>query len=168
MKTKHLLTALALPAIFAACTADDIVTENANQAQRVALNENFKMNFGGVESRLSAGEPGAAISYGFETGDMVGSAIIDQYVPGANKTLDQKYQVVEWASTNQPWTFDGSEWTINHTMVEGKYLFYYPYNENNNSRGPVQYSLPVMQDLQLQEPLQIRHHFLYHQYKMHR
>ena len=147
MKTKHLLTALALPAVFAACTADDIVTENANQAQRVALSENFKMNFGGVESRLSAGEPGAAISYDFEAGDMVGSAIIDQYIPGANKTLDEKYQVVEWASTNQPWTFDGSEWTINHTMVEGKYLFYYPYNENNNSRGPVQYSIPVMQDL---------------------
>ena len=44
MKTKHLLTALALPALFAACTADDIVTESVNQTERIALNENFKMN----------------------------------------------------------------------------------------------------------------------------
>ena len=32
-------------------------------------------------------------------------------------------------------------------MVEGKYLFYYPYNEANNSRGAAQFSIPVMQDL---------------------
>ena len=27
MKTKHILTAMALPALFAACTAEDIVNE---------------------------------------------------------------------------------------------------------------------------------------------
>ena len=146
MKTKHLLTALALPAIFAACTADDIVNESANQAQRAALNENFKLNLGGVESRLSAGEPGAAFKFDYEEGDMVGSAIIDKYNP-AETLFDRKYETQDYVSTNQPFTFDGSKWTLNHTMVEGKYLFYYPYNEKNNSRGAVQFSIPVMQDL---------------------
>ena len=128
MKTKHLLTALALPALFAACTADDIVNEGANQAQRAALNENFKLNLGGVESRLSAGEPGAAFKFDYEEGDMVGSAIIDLYNPSA-ATFDTKYATQYFVSTNQPFTFDGSKWNCNHTMVEGKYLFYYPYNE---------------------------------------
>jgi len=152
MKTKHLLTALALPALFAACTADDIVTEGASQAQRVALNENFKLNFGGAESRLSAGKPGEALQYAFEEGDMVGGAIIDQFTPAAAEPTTQEeyeaqYSVVDFVSANQPFTFDGTKWTINHTMVEGKYLFYYPYNEANNSRGAAQYSIPVMQDL---------------------
>ena len=147
MKTKHLLTALALPAIFAACTADDIVTEGASQAQRVALNENFKLNFGGVESRLSAGKPGEAFKFDFEEGDLVGGAIIDQYTPSDNGILEDDYTVVDYVSANQPFKFDGSNWTIEHTMVEGKYLFYYPYNEANNSRGAAKYSVPVLQDL---------------------
>lgn len=146
MKTKHLLTALALPAVFAACTADDIVKESANQAQRAALNENFKLNFGGVDSRLTAGKPGEAFKFDFEQGDKVGGAIIDKYNP-LGETVDDKFQTQDYVSTNQPFTFDGSAWTIDYTMVEGKYLFYYPYNVANNSRGAVQYSIPVMQDL---------------------
>ena len=39
MKTKHLLTALALPAVFAACTAEDIVTvSDAVEQIKNALN----------------------------------------------------------------------------------------------------------------------------------
>jgi len=154
MKTKHLLTALALPAVFAACTAEDIVTEGAsvNEAQRIALNENFKMNFGGVESRLNAGEPGAALQYAFEEGDMVGGAVIDQYAPASTtpetqEAYEAQYTIVPFVSANQPFTFDGAKWTINHTMVEGKYLFYYPYNEENNSRGAAKFAIPVMQEL---------------------
>lgn len=154
MKTKHLLTALALPAIFAACTADDIVTEGANQTQRVALNENFKLNFGNVESRLSAGKPGEAFAYTFEEGDLVGGAVIDSYTGAKEPTtgtefekIDAVYSTQYFVSANQPFKFDGSAWTLEHTMVEGKYLFYYPYNTENNSRGAAKYSIPVMQDL---------------------
>ena len=102
------MTALALPAVFAACTADDIVTEGVNnQAQRVALSENFKMNFGGIESRLSAGEPGEAFEFTFEEGDMVGGAIIDQFTPAASTPATQEayeaqYGVVDFVSANQP------------------------------------------------------------------
>ena len=154
MKTKHLLTALALPAVFAACTAEDIVTEGASQAQRVALNENFKLDFGGVESRLSAGEPGEAFAFDFEKGDLVGGAIIDSYTGAQEPTtgtafekIDAVYSTQYFVSANQPFKFDGSDWTLEHTMVEGKYLFYYPYNTENNSRGAAKYSIPVMQDL---------------------
>ena len=152
MKTKHLLTALALPAVFAACTAEDIETLGVSQVERAALNENFKLNFGGIESRLSAGEPGEAFSYSFEKGDLVGGAIIDQFTPAASTPTTQEayeaqYGVVDFVSANQPFAFDGSKWTLEHTMVEGKYLFYYPYNDANNSRGAAQFSIPVMQDL---------------------
>ena len=58
MKTKHILTAMVLPAMFAACTADDIEgLNNVQQPERAVLSENFSLNFGGVESRLTAGEP---------------------------------------------------------------------------------------------------------------
>ncbi|MBE6276592.1 MAG: hypothetical protein E7096_09700 [Bacteroides sp.] len=140
MKTKHLLTALALPALFAACTADDIESVSVNQTERVALNENFKLNFGGVESRLSAGKPGEALAIDFEVNDKVGGAIVDTY-DGTS------YTVVDYVSTNHPFVNDGSSWNIEHTMVEGNYLFYYPYNENNHSRSAASYSIPVMQEL---------------------
>ena len=140
MKTKHLLTALALPAIFAACTADDIETVGVNSVERVALNENFKLNFGGVESRMTAGKPGEALSITFEANDEVGGAIVDTY-DGTN------YKVVDYVSTNHPFVYDGATWNIEHTMVEGNYLFYYPYNENNHNRSAAAYSIPVMQDL---------------------
>jgi len=153
MKTKHLLTALALPAVFAACTAEDIVTEGVSvgQAERIALNENFKLDFGGLESRLNAGEPGAALTYAFEKGDMVGGAIIDNFEPDYTadtpEEYENQYKTQYYVSANQPFTYDGAAWTLEHTMVEGKYLFYYPYNTANNSRGAAKFSIPVMQDL---------------------
>ena len=140
MKTKHLLTALALPAIFAACTADDIETVGVKNTERAALNENFKMDFGGVESRMTAGKPGESLVIKFQPNDVVGGAIVDTY-DGTD------YDVVDYVSTNHPFVFDGSTWNIEHTMVEGNYLFYYPYNENNHSRSAASYSIPVMQDL---------------------
>ena len=78
MKTKHILTALALPAMLAACTAEDIVSESSSvQMDRAKLSENFVLKVGvdGVESRYDAN--GGAPK--FETGDKIGAALIDQY-----------------------------------------------------------------------------------------
>ena len=141
MKTKHILSALVLPAMFAACTADDIEgLNNMQQPERAVLSENFNLNFGGVESRLTAGEPDGAFDFEFETNDVVGGAIVDAW-------NGSKFAVVNYVSTNHPFVKEGSKWTIEHTMVEGNYLFYYPYNAANNSRGAVVYEIPVMQDL---------------------
>lgn len=144
MRTKHILTALVFPALFAACTADefnDSIT-NGSTAERAQLSENFKLNFDGADTRFSAGDPDESLYFAYEVGDTIGGAIADQYFGGDN------YEVVNYISTNHPFVRNAAgEWVINHTMVEGHYLFYFPYNENNHSRGAVHYSIPVLQDL---------------------
>ncbi len=144
MRTKHILTALVFPAIFAACTADDFneTISNGATAERALLSEDFKLYFDDATTRFSAGEPGEGLSFSYEVGDTIGGAIIDSYGGGDNFT------VVNYVSTNHPFVLNANGvWAINHTMVEGNYLFYFPYNENNHARGAVQYSIPVMQDL---------------------
>lgn len=145
MRTKQILTALALPALFAACTADDFESiSNGAEQQRAALRKDLVLNFDGANTRFSAGAPDAAPNLVWEVGDTIGGAIIDQYAPGQS----DEFPVVDYVSTNHPFVLgaDGV-WGIKHTMVEGHYLFYYPYNKNNHERGAVKYSIPVMQDL---------------------
>lgn len=144
MRTKHILTALVFPALFAACTADEFndSINNGSTAERAQLSENFKLNFDGADTRFSAGDPDESLYFTYEVGDTIGGAIADQYFGG------DRYEVVNYISTNHPFVRNAAgEWVINHTMVEGNYLFYFPYNENNHSRGAVHYSIPVLQDL---------------------
>ena len=50
--------------------------------------------------------------------------------------------------TNYPYkTEDGKNFTTPATLVEGHYMFYAPYNENNGTRGPLVATLPVNQDV---------------------
>lgn len=146
MRTKHILTALALPALLAACTADDFESvSTGTQAQRAQLNPNLEFSFGDAETRFSAGEPGAALTFSYEVNDTVGGAIIDEYL-GGGSDIDN-FIVKPYISTNHPFVYTGTKWELKHTMVEGHYMFYFPYNENNHERGAVRYSIPVLQDL---------------------
>lgn len=147
MRTKHILTALAIPALFAACVADDFneAVTGSDMAQRALLSEDFKLNFDGADTRFDAGE-GSGLSFSYETGDKIGGAIIDEFSYGDDK--EKVFTVVPYVSTNHPFVRNAQgEWTIEHTMVEGNYLFYFPYNENNHARTAPMYSIPVMQDL---------------------
>ena len=147
MRTKHILTALAIPALFAACVADDFnesIATGGDSAQRALLSEDFKLDFGGVDTRFSAGDADDPLYFSYEVGDTIGGSIIDEFHPEA----DDKFPVVAYVSTNHPFVLNSNGvWAINHTMVEGHYLFYFPYNENNHARTAAQYSIPVLQDL---------------------
>lgn len=146
MRTKHILTALAIPALFAACVADDFESSVTNgvEAKRAELSEGFKLNFEDPATRFDAGELGD-LRFTYEAGDTIGGAIIDEY---SIEDGVPKFTVVNYVSTNHPFVRDAAgEWNINHTMVEGNYLFYFPYNENNHARTAAQYSIPVLQDL---------------------
>lgn len=146
MKTKHILTALALPAMFAACTADDIVSVESNMQQdRAKLSENFVLKVGadGVESRYDA-NGGAPI---FETGDKIGAALIDQFTYG-EKVED--WNIIPSLANNTPFTFNKStgEWTVpeSQPMGIGNYFFKFPYDKTDRSRAAVIYSLPTVQN----------------------
>lgn len=147
MRTKHILTALAIPALFAACVADDFnesIATGGDSAQRALLSEDFTLDFGGVDTRFSAGDADDPLYFSYEVGDTIGGSIIDEFHPGQTS----EFPVVPYVSTNHPFVLNSNGvWAINHTMVEGHYLFYFPYNENNHARTAAQYSIPVLQDL---------------------
>lgn len=148
MRTKHILTALALPALFAACTADEFETANQNaglQEERAKVAENFTLLTSGIQTRYAV-EGGAGISFNFEKGDQIGAAIIDQYNPDADKPED--FEVIYSLAGNNPFEFQGNdEWKSNTQLGIGHYLFVYPYNVSDNNRAAVAYELPVIQEL---------------------
>lgn len=148
MRTKHILTALALPALFAACTADEFETVNQNaglQEERAKVAENFTLLTSGIQTRYAV-EGGAGISFNFEKGDQIGAAIIDQYDPDAKKPED--FEVIYSLAGNNPFEFQGNdEWKSNTQLGIGHYLFVYPYNVSDNNRAAVAYELPVIQEL---------------------
>lgn len=148
MRTKHILTTLALPALFAACTADEFETVNPGnglQEERAKVSENFTLLTNGLQTRYAV-EGGAGISFNFEKGDQIGAAIIDQYDPEAKKPED--FKVIYSLAGNNPFEFQGNdEWKSNTQLGIGHYLFVYPYNSADNNRAAVAYELPVIQQL---------------------
>lgn len=85
----------------------------------------------------------------------------DEYVRGVSKdmwngnwrTFEQTngnvegfYNIVEYISTNYPYTKSGSIWTSPANMVEGNYFFYAPYNQSFLTRNPLVADLPLDQD----------------------
>lgn len=85
----------------------------------------------------------------------------DEYVRGVSKnmwnnnwrTFEQTngnrgsfYGIVEYISTNYPYTKSGSIWTSPANMVEGNYFFYAPYNQGFLTRNPLVADMPLDQD----------------------
>ena len=76
MKTNKILMAVALPALLAACTAeefDQVSVQEQTLANRALLNPNFAINVANVESRF-AWENAV---WKYEAGDQFGAAITD-------------------------------------------------------------------------------------------
>lgn len=148
MRTKHILTALALPALFAACTADEFETVNQNaglQEERAKVAENFTLLTSGIQTRYSV-EGGAGISFNFEEGDQIGAAIVDR--KDADDEKPEDFEVIYSLAGNYPFEFKGNdEWQSYTQLGIGHYLFIYPYNASDNNRGAMAYELPVIQEL---------------------
>lgn len=152
MKTKHILTAMALPALFAACTAEDIVNEGANTLQQRPMVENLTLKVvEGAESRYAV-DGASSLKFNFETGDKIGAAIIDEYQPGVKP---ENWDVIPSLAGNTPFTYSASagEWSAPEDLPLGlgHYLFVYPYNRADVNRAAVSYELPVVQKLYTEE-----------------
>lgn len=157
MKTKLLLSGLVLPALFAACTADEFVAEQG--AVKTDLSNrpvvgNVALDFGDSETRaMSADRNFNAID--FVAGeDGFGARIIDAMKVDASRedasgaiVPQLAYDITDgYASSNYKYTYgtDG-KWNTSALMVEGNYMFYFPYNEKNISRTPVEVKVPLEQ-----------------------
>lgn len=139
MRTKHLLWALALPAVFAACTNDDfesvVQDNNALQGRPMAGDVELNFDFGNADTRLTT-------DFEFEEGDEIGATLMDEYV--ANGVTDYNiwgipanqniYKFVDYIQTNYRYTNTANGWENSNLLCSGNYFFYYPYTAQLNTR----------------------------------
>ena len=159
MRTKHLLTALMLPAVFAACTQEeyDVVDNSAKMNERIELGQ-IALDFGGAESRFAAGTGNNFNGFVPEDGDVLGAALVDNAGAKDDALVYNKagvaahkglYNLTSYINTNYAYEKNGSSWESAANMVEGNYLFYLPYNASHTIREALVAKLPVTQTLEV-------------------
>lgn len=141
MRTKHLLTAIMLPALFAACTNDDFQTieQGAQGTEGRKMVDNVTLNVTTSADTRLAYENG---EYKFEEGDEIGACLMDlvnmtEYQDQATYPLwHQWFTLTDYIHTNYKFTRDGKgNWTTGAKMTEGNYFFVMPYNANYGYRS---------------------------------
>lgn len=152
MKTKHLLIALALPSLFAACTAEEFDQGNDAVAlkNRIPLGD-VTLSFGdNANTRLGLGED-SYYAFSWVDGDDLGASLIDtrnaEDISGADADHITGYNLTTTPQTNYRYEYNAGKWTSNAAMVEGNYVFYMPYVENTN-REATMAVLPTTQTLE--------------------
>ena len=147
MRTKHLLWTMALPALFAACSSEDVFEAGqADQTVGRKLLNDITFTLDGADTRFDRGESGWSIS----EGDAFGACLVDVYSEDENaKRPVENYKLAKYIQTNYQYAYDKSSgaWTTPARMVEGNYLFYAPFNENHLGRTPMEVIVPVSQQL---------------------
>lgn len=138
MRTKHLLWAFALPAVFAACTNDDFESvvqgNDALQGRPMAGDVKLNFDFGEADTRLTS-------DFKFEVGDEIGATLMDEYKKdGVDYNIwglpngKNVYDFVNYIQTNYRYTNTESGWTNSNLLCSGNYFFYYPYTAQLNTR----------------------------------
>ena len=146
MRTKHLLTAMVLPALFAACTNEELdVVSNVELAEGRAIVENVKFNLSeGVESRLTY-----TGKYVWQNGDQLGACLMDEITENYREKFDANGQpvwndwftLVDYIQTNYKFTRDAEgNWETEAKMCEGNYFLAFPYKKNMGLRAAYTFS----------------------------
>ena len=141
MRTKHLMTAIMLPALFAACTNDDFQTiEQGNQGldgRKMVDNVTLTVN-AAADTRLAWNG-----TYSFEDGDEIGACLMDvvtdKYKSEFNGPRNyylwhEWFTLTDYIHTNYKFTREDGKWTTGAKMAEGNYFFVMPYNANYGYR----------------------------------
>lgn len=149
MRTKYFLTALALPAVFAACTSDELDTLNSKEEMKNRIElQNVSFGTNGVSTRLAQGDNFNQLL--FESNDGMGACLID--APNATWGTEEADHI-KWYNlntdriqTNYRYNYAEGTWTSQANLVEGNYMFYMPYGIGQ-SRGAILANLPTTQAL---------------------
>lgn len=131
MKAKHLLAALALPAIFSACTQDELVTNDVNKevvGTPIGYDLNFIVPFSDPTTRVSLGG-------NWEEDDKIGMGWISDGIKLA--AADDKIY------SNHPIYYKSASGQFkSETMIyEGLYIASFPYQKSVQSVGPLEFDL---------------------------
>lgn len=149
MRTKHLLTAIALPMLFAACTAEELGTVDNTVKEDLSKRpvvEGVKIAFGDAETRASQGANFNTIK--FEAGDKVGALLVDQVANATASDPIKRYNLLQ-TNFNTNYVFgteDGTSFASEAYLTEGNYVFYYPFN-GQRTRNQILTDLPTEQVL---------------------
>lgn len=131
MKTKHILTALAVPMFFAACADDQFENEGVQSLlKNRPMVGQVTFHDENVESRLVNPTTGAME---FKDGDAFGMLGMDEVSDLANGNANigsRYYKLANKAFTNYQFVKDGSMWSSESELMEGNYFYYLPYTSN--------------------------------------
>lgn len=158
MKKKFLFASVALSALFAACSNENVFNEQAVVGQEDRPMTNVALSFeeknvavGGVESRLDFGSvPGQGYQWIFEDGDRIGALLMDEW--NREDCGIENFTMTDYVHTNYAFIretgADGkAQWVtpLNAPVCEGNYFFYFPYNPTMVHRGHVAWSVNPVQ-----------------------
>lgn len=139
MKTKHVLIAMALPALFAACSADEFVNnEQPELGNRAKLDNVSFVADQTASTRFTYLDEN--LRWDFEANDAFSGFMVDNNAGTVTDDL----------RTNYLFKKDQASGAFKTTslLVEGKYWFYAPALESKTDKKPVMFSLPTVQDAQ--------------------
>lgn len=162
MKTKHLFATMMLPALFAACTNEELIsttTTNPSDLSDRPIAGDVRLNFSmdnDIMTRLDN-------DFKWTANDKIGACLMDDYDASGSKTAELKapwmkyYTFIDYIHTNYRYTFDGEEtWNNGDLLCQGNYFFYYPYDANLNSRTAFEKILNPNQEMKdLKSPRQV-------------
>ena len=157
MKTKHLFATMMLPALFAACTNEELVsptTTNPSDLSDRPIAGDVRLSFSmdnDIMTRLDN-------NFKWTANDQIGACLMDVYNATAVPAQAEEkapwmanYKFIDYIHTNYRYTFDGEEtWNNGDLLCQGNYFFYYPYDANLNTRTAFEKYLnanQVMKDL---------------------
>lgn len=135
------MTAIMLPALFAACTNDDFQTiEQGNQGldgRKMVDNVTLTVN-AAADTRLTWNN-----GYTFNDGDEIGACLMDEITETYKEEFNgprnyylwhEWFTLTDYIHTNYKFTREDGKWTTGAKMAEGNYFFVMPYNANYGYR----------------------------------
>ena len=144
MKTNKILMAVALPALLAACTAEEVVEQSpvANLSGRAVLDSNFSVNVAeGIDSRFAW----EGLNWKYEAGDQFGAGVVD---PAELGTISDASMIGNYIFVKNA----AGAYKTNSQMQEGTYMFYsYGGFDKKNVRSLVSFDI-TSQKTDLNEP----------------
>jgi len=142
MKTKHILTAMVLPAMLAACTADEIVENNNVNLDGVAKLNPITFTVGeGADSRLLWDESGVGNWKWGAEGDQFSAFLVNTGVTNGVQDAVNDKLLTNYVYSSE----DGVNYTTTSVMTEGTYWFFAPGSQDKKDNALISFKLPTAQ-----------------------
>lgn len=151
MKKRHLFSAMALAAVFAGCSQEELISENNFQDAVDRPEVEAPVITLGTDTRMTTDGSYAKVTW--EEGDGFGAMLMDEYVPGGTGSTPSavwqaQFPIKPYVSSNILYkTEDGKSFFADASLKQGNYLFYAPFNKENFKREPLAVKLPLVQNV---------------------